>query len=62
MEPIAIIGISIRFPGGADTTDKFWDMLVERRCAATTFPTDRFNIDAFWHPDSKQNIVSEASR
>lgn len=57
-EPIAIIGIAFKFPQGAETSDKFWDLLVERRCAATEFPSDRFNIDAFWHPDYKrQNTV-----
>ncbi|KAH8885983.1 reducing type I polyketide synthase, partial [Thozetella sp. PMI_491] len=58
MEPIAIIGISFRFPGGAETPGDFWNMLVERKCAATEIPRDRFNIDAFWHPDGKaQNQI-----
>lgn len=58
MEPIAIIGMSFRFPGGAETSDEFWQMLVEKRCAATDYPKDRFDIDAFWHPDGKkQNVV-----
>lgn len=59
VEPIAIIGMSFRFPGGAETADEFWKILMEKRCTATTYPEDRFNIDAFWSPDaSKQNIVS----
>jgi acyl transferase domain-containing protein len=59
MEPIAVIGVSFKFPGGAETTDEFWKILVERRCTATEYPRDRFNIDAFWHPDGKkQNTVS----
>lgn len=59
-EPIAIVGISFRFPGGATTSEEFWQILSEKINTATEYPKDRFNIDAFWHPDSKrQNTVSE---
>ncbi|KAK8023703.1 polyketide synthase [Apiospora rasikravindrae] len=58
-EPIAVIGMSFKFPGGAETPESFWKMLVERRCAASKYPADRFNVDAFWHPDSKKlNIIN----
>ncbi|RYO87630.1 hypothetical protein DL762_004174 [Monosporascus cannonballus] len=58
-EPIAVIGMSFRFPRGAETSDDLWKLLVERRCAATEFPRDRFNIDAFWHPDHRrQNTIN----
>ena len=58
-EPIAVIGMSFEFPGGAETSDEFWKMLVDKRCAASKYPADRFNTDAFWHADSKkQNILS----
>ena len=57
-ETIAVIGILFKFPGGAETSDDFWKMLMDRRCAASKYPTDRFNIDAFRHADKKkQNIV-----
>ncbi|PVH95532.1 reducing type I polyketide synthase [Periconia macrospinosa] len=52
-EPIAIIGMSFKYPQGAEDPDTFWKFLQERRCAATKFPKDRFNIDAFWDPDPK---------
>lgn len=62
MEPIAIIGMSFKFPGGAETSDEFWKLLVEKRNVASKVPEDRFNADAFWHPDSKrQNIVGKYS-
>ncbi|RDL39058.1 uncharacterized protein BP5553_03398 [Venustampulla echinocandica] len=58
-EPIAIIGMAFKFPQGAETSDTFWKLLEDSQCTATTFPKDRFNIDAFWHPDSKrQNIMN----
>jgi acyl transferase domain-containing protein len=59
-EPIAIIGMAFKFPQGAESSDSFWDILSEKRCVATTFPKDWFNIDAFWHSDSnRQNIVCD---
>lgn len=51
MDPIAIIGFSARMPLEADTSDGFWRMLCEGRSAATRIPTERFNINAFYHPD-----------
>ncbi|KAK2612687.1 hypothetical protein QQS21_001304 [Conoideocrella luteorostrata] len=58
VEPIAIIGMSFKFPGGAESTDAFWKILEEKTCTATDYPKDRFNIDAFWHHDaSRRNII-----
>lgn len=50
--PIAIIGLGCRFPGDATNGEKLWKLLVEKRSARTEVPTDRFNVDAFYHPDS----------
>ena len=50
-EPIAIIGFSLRFPQDATSPEKFWNMLSEARSAMTDVPKDRFNIDAFYHPN-----------
>lgn len=59
MEPIAIIGMSFKFPGGAETSEDFWQVLIDKRCAATEVPKDRFVIDAYWHHDKKKlNTVS----
>ncbi|KAI0006421.1 thiolase-like protein [Xylariaceae sp. FL0662B] len=39
-------------------SDDFRQIPVERRCAATELPHDRFNIDDFWHPHCKrQNAI-----
>ncbi|KAH8691692.1 reducing type I polyketide synthase [Phaeosphaeriaceae sp. PMI808] len=54
-EPLAIIGLSFQFPGGAITEDAFWDLLVGRQCAASKFPSDRINIDAFHSSDPKKS-------
>ncbi len=49
-EPIAIIGIGCRFPGGADGPESFWRLLTEGVDAITEIPPDRWNIDGFYDP------------
>lgn len=49
--PIAIIGMSCRFPGGANSPEAFWQLLVEGRDAVREVPPERYNIDEFYAPD-----------
>nr|ALQ32787.1 putative polyketide synthase [Fusarium bulbicola] len=51
MEPIAVIGLDLKFPGDATDADGFWDMLVTGRSACTDIPDDRFKVSSFYHPD-----------
>ena len=53
-EPIAIIGMSCKFPGDATSVESFWKMLCEKRTAVSKVPEDRFNVDAFYHPDPER--------
>jgi amino acid adenylation domain-containing protein len=50
-EPIAIVGMSCRFPGGADSPMAFWDLLKEGRDAIRDVPNERWNNDALFDPD-----------
>ena len=50
-QPIAIIGFSARLPQEGGSTAGFWKLLCEGRSAASAIPKERFNIDAFYHPD-----------
>ncbi|KAH7121302.1 hypothetical protein B0J11DRAFT_590366 [Dendryphion nanum] len=49
--PIAVIGIGCRFPGGVNSTEKFWDLLETGRDTWTPVPADRWNEDSFFHSD-----------
>ncbi|MCJ1245434.1 hypothetical protein MMC30_002638 [Trapelia coarctata] len=55
LEPIAIVGFALKFPQDATSSESFWSMMEEGRCAATAFPANRFNADAFYHPDNSRN-------
>jgi len=46
-DPIAIIGMSGRFPGGADTPEDYWDLLREGRDATGPVPPDRWDVNEF---------------
>ncbi|KAJ4007634.1 hypothetical protein NW752_010300 [Fusarium irregulare] len=50
-EPIAVVGSAGRFPGGCNTPSKLWDLLRSPRDLLREIPKERFNIDAFYHPD-----------
>jgi hypothetical protein len=59
LEPIAIIGMDLKFPQDATSPKHFWEMLVERRSAMTEIPPERFNIDSFYRSgDPGNGLVS----
>ena len=57
--PIAVIGASCRFPGDAINSRRFWKLLIEGRDAWSPIPKDRWNADAWYHPNGeRQGSVS----
>ncbi len=50
---IAMIGIACRFPGGADTPNKFWDLLTEGVDAIVQAPSSRWEAYDFLDKDLK---------
>lgn len=50
-EPIAIVGMSCRFPGGADTPEKLWDLLRDGVDATSEVPAGRWDVESLYDPD-----------
>lgn len=53
-EPLAIVGISLRFPQEAVTEEGFWDTLIQQKNTFTVFPEDRLSASAIYHADSRR--------
>lgn len=46
-EPIAIVGMGCRFPGGVQSPEDLWNLLLEGRNAVVPVPPDRWNHEAY---------------
>ncbi len=50
-EPVAIVGVGLRLPGGADTPEAFWQLLRDGVDTISEVPGDRWDVDALFDPD-----------
>jgi acyl transferase domain-containing protein len=50
-EPIAIVGMACRFPGGAVDSDSFWKLLCDGVDVIDEIPLDRWNAEDFFDSD-----------
>lgn len=51
IEPIAVIGIGCRFPGGVNSAEDLWDLVSKGRTGLSEVPPERWNANSFYHPD-----------
>ncbi|MFE5159720.1 type I polyketide synthase [Streptomyces sp. NPDC056697] len=55
-EPIAIVAMSCRYPGGVKTPEELWRLVAEGGDAISEFPPDRgWDVDGFFDPDSERS-------
>lgn len=51
-EPIAVVSVGCRFPGGVDDADSYWRLLAGGVDAISEVPADRWDADAFYDPQA----------
>ncbi|RAH40566.1 ketoacyl-synt-domain-containing protein [Aspergillus brunneoviolaceus CBS 621.78] len=51
--PIAIIGMACRFPGGASSPERLWDVYANGQSAWSPIPKSRFHAESWYHPDKE---------
>ena len=51
-EPIAIVGLSCRYPGGVSSPQDLWELLAAGGDGISSFPADRgWDLERLFHPD-----------
>ncbi|WP_373295525.1 type I polyketide synthase, partial [Kitasatospora griseola] len=62
-EPIAIVSMACRFPGGIGTPEDLWRLLADGGDAVSDFPTDRgWDLEALYDPDPDRPGTSTTRR
>lgn len=50
-EPIAIVGLGCRFPGGVNKIESLWQLLMDKKDVSKPIPKDRWDNEAIYDPD-----------
>ncbi|KAL4765263.1 uncharacterized protein BDW70DRAFT_155749 [Aspergillus foveolatus] len=57
-EPIAIIGMSCKFSGGASNPDKLWDLMASGKTGWSEIPEDRFSLKGVYHANHERTSTT----
>ncbi|WP_329390842.1 type I polyketide synthase [Streptomyces sp. NBC_01716] len=62
-EPIAIVGMACRFPGGAVSPEGLWNVVAEGVDTVGEFPTDRgWDLDGLYDPDGTREDTTYVNK
>jgi phthiocerol/phenolphthiocerol synthesis type-I polyketide synthase C len=50
-EPIAVVGMGCRFPGGVNNSAEYWQLLLDGASGVVRVPSERWDADAFFTED-----------
>ncbi|QTD96713.1 type I polyketide synthase [Streptomyces cyanogenus] len=62
-EPVAVVGIGCRFPGGVTSPDELWQLLLDGRETVGDFPSERgWDVEELYDPDPSRAGRSSTRR